>query len=114
MQTINTRQSNIEMADKAILATMPEQRKAAIAALIATGEIASAQHATFMSATRLIKLPHLNVTDSRVWPPPRRGHLRDRASAFRRHAGHSRYRSRRLMLPHISRITMRFSEIAPR
>lgn len=58
MQTINTRQSNIEMADKAILATMPEQRKAAIAALIATGEIASAQHATFMSATRLIKLPH--------------------------------------------------------
>lgn len=57
MQTARTSYSNIEAADKEVLAKLSERRKAAIATLIAAGEVTSAQHAMFMAATGLLKLP---------------------------------------------------------
>ena len=57
MRPTENRKTNLDAADANLLAAMSAERRAAVRALIASGEASSAQHAIFMHATRLIQLP---------------------------------------------------------
>jgi len=53
----DSRKSSLERTDANLLAAMSPARRAAVMALIASGEASTAQHALFLEAARLVTLP---------------------------------------------------------